>query len=329
MRTAHFVTLLALVAAGCSHSEGPASDKAAAPAQSAAPAALTTAAVKATPSAAPTASAAAAPAEVPAYAAHKVVAGSAPDGTWTGPFEVSRTEGHLGLDYVKAMDQCVTEGKALCSETQWTRACEADASLAKIETWTASGMGDGRFVVRGGAGGTCSARNLAAQDASAPARGAVCCDRAIGIRTSNKNEAFLNASSQQMIDYEKALRDHDVMALASAYADNVKFLGKDYARDDLLKVHQKYFKAVPDQWTLFDTCDISIDKSQTDPRLQTDCKTIFGKKGKAYLAMQRFVRGGAPIKIQIIGDADSLTTNEVAGDTKETKERVGVLLLTE
>ena len=287
----------------------------------------------ATASAKATASAAAPPGEVPAYAAHKVPAGSASDGTWTGPFEVVREKGHLGLDYVKAMDECVKEGKALCTETQWSRACEADPALGKIETWTASANPDGRLVVRGAADGTCGTRTLSEVNASVPARGAVCCDRALGIKTSNKNEAFLKASSKHMLDYEKAVRDRDAIALAAVYADTVSFMGKDYPREALLKVHQKYWAAAPDQWTIFDTCDISIDKSQTDPRLLTDCRTIFHKGGKIFVAVQRFLRGGSPMKVQVIGDVNSLvggadSPQDSAGG-KETKERVGILLLTE
>ena len=273
---------------------------------------------------------------MPAYAAHKIPAGDAKDGTWTGPFEVVREKGHLGLDYIKAMDECVKEGKALCTDTQWTRACEADPTLAAIETWTASGNPDGRFVVRGSAdGGTCGTRTLAEVNASTPNRAAVCCDRALGIKTGNKNEAFLKASSKHMLDYEKAVRDRDALALAAVYADTVSFMGKDYARDALLKLHQSYWKAAPDQWTLFDTCDISIDKSQTDPRLFTDCRTIFHKGGKVFIAIQRFLRGGSPMKVQVIGDVNSLVGGSEGGEQdtaaggKETKERVGILLLTE
>lgn len=330
MRATLILPLVGLLAVGCSKSSevsSQASKPSAAPPATAAPAA---------PTAAATAAATVAPkaADVPAYPAHKVPAGHAADGTWTGPFEVVRVPGHLGLDYVKAMDECIGEGKALCTETQWTRACDADPSLAKIETWAASGSGDGRFVVRGGADGTCGTRSLAAADASVPVRAAVCCDRALGIRTSNKNEAFLKASSKHMLDYERSLRDRDLISLSNAYDDTVKFLGKDYARDALIKLHQRYFKAAPDQWTLFDTCDISIDKQQTEPRLLTDCRTLFHKKGKVYIAMQRFVRGGPLAKIQIIGDVDSLSINGAAPDDPaasgaETKERVGILLLTE
>lgn len=283
------------------------------------------------------ASASAAPSgDVPTYEAHKVPAGDAPDGTWTGPFEVVRHKGALGLDYVKAMDACVQQGKSLCTDTQWQRACAADESLGKIETWTASGNPDGRFVVRGSAdGGTCSSRALSEINATVPTRAAVCCDRALGIKTGNKNEAFLKASSKHMLDYEKAVRDRDALALAGVYADKVSFMGKDYERDALLKLHQSYWKAAPDQWTLFDTCDISIDKSQTDPRLLTDCRTIFHKGGKVFVAVQRFLRGGSPMKVQIIGDVNSLVgasesgAQDTAGGAKETKERVGILLLTE
>jgi hypothetical protein len=304
------------------------------------PAATATATAKATAaataSAAPSASAAAAaPGEVPTYASHKVPAGDAKDGTWTGPFEIERVKGHLGLDYAKAMDECVKEGKALCTETQWSRACEADPELAKIETWTASGNPDGRFVVRGGPDGGCGTRTLSEINASVPTRAAVCCDRALGIKTSNKNEAFLKASSKHMLDYEKAVRDRDALTLAGVYADKVSFMGKDFSREDLVKEHQKFWKAVPDQWTLFDTCDISIDKSQTDPRLLTDCKAVFYKSGKVFVAVQRFLRGGSPMKVQVIGDVNSIVGGadgaqaEAAGGAKETKERVGILLLTE
>ena len=285
------------------------------------PSATATTTVAATASVAPTR------AEPPVYAPHKVAAGLAGE-VWLPSFEVVRDKGHLATSYIEAMSACTATGKSLCTDAQWTRACDTDPALAAIETWTASGVGGARFIVRGGTEAGCRGRNVADASEKQPSRAAVCCDRAVGIKTNNKNEAFLKTSEKRLLDYEAAIRARDTLTLSSLYDDKVSFLGKEYANAALLKMHEQFFQRAPDQWTVFDSCDVNIEKG-ADVKLGANCRTLFHRNGSVVVAMQRFVWGGAPtMKLQTIGEtvAHAQAPDGTMIEEKETKERVGILL---
>ncbi len=282
-------------------------------------------------SATATATASAAAVEVPTYAPRKIPAGFTGD-VYTQAFEIVRDKGDLGASQEAAMKRCSSAGKALCTDAQWARACEADPALAKIATWTASGVGGGRFVTRGGGDAGCRARDVVGGAESSPARAGVCCERAVSIKTGNKNAAFVIAATKRLLDYEAALRAKDELALQSLYDEKVNFGGKDRAVGDLLKLHQKDWKQFPDQWAIFDTCTVEIKKITTDKgpdsKLQGDCRTMFHRGASTYVAMQRLLWGGVPTKLQTIGDASARAQapDGTAIEEREVKERVGLLL---
>lgn len=277
----------------------------------------------------PTASAAAV--DVPPYAARKIKAGFTAE-IYTPAFEIVRDKGDLGAGHEDAMKRCTSAGKSLCTDAQWARACEADPALAKIATWTASGVGGGRFVTRGGGDAGCRARDVVDGADRSPSRAAVCCDRAVSIKTGNKNDAFVMAASKRLLDYEAALRARDELALQTLYDEKVSFGGKELPVGELLKLHKKDWKHVPDQWALFDTCTVEIKKITTDKgpdsKLQGDCRTVFHRGGATSIAMQRLLWGGTGMKLQTIGDASARAQapDGTAIEEREVKERVGLLL---
>jgi hypothetical protein len=132
------------------------------------------------------------------------------------------------------------------------------------------------------------------------------------------------------------LQARDELALAAQYDEKVTFLGKEYSNAALIKEHQKYFKKEPDQWTRFDTCQVGIEKVTTpngpDVKLAADCRALFHRGGHVSVAMQRFLWGGMPVmKVQLIGDAVTRkrTPDGAMLEEKETKERVGVLMVSD
>lgn len=305
------------------------------PAESQAPATPASAA-SAKASAATTASAkpAATTLELPVYAAKKVPEGSNDKTSpWTLAFEVERKAGNVGLAYEAAQKSCNDAGKWLCSEAQWERACKHDAALGKIETWTTTGVGGERFVVRGGEG--CSSRSVKPKADESASRGAVCCERAVAIDTDNRNLAFLRASALKLREYEKALQERDTAALSSVYDDKVAFLGKEYSKSGLISQHRKDLKKFPKQWTFFDGCTVKIGKDGEEAVLVSDCRAVFQRAGKVRVGVQRLVRGGPKGLIQQIGNTSLKKTDAKAQifagfeGEPETKERVGVLLLSE
>jgi hypothetical protein len=314
--------ILAVLAAACSKptSEPPTPT----PSASAPPVASVSAPVASAP--APSASAAAA--EPPIYPEHRLPEGRLEGGPWTVAFGIARAPGNLGLDQTAAQLQCVAAGKALCTEAQWDRACAADPELGKLETWTCSGVGGQRFIVRGGSAG-CAAREVVDVTDLRPTRAAVCCDRAVAITTTNNNRAFMRAASQQLLKYERALRDQNTVALTDIYSDPVAYGGKQYPREQILKRHAADFRAYPKQWVLFDACEVNIGHLGAEVTLDSNCRTSFNRTGKTVVAMQKFVWGGAERRLLQVGDA---VTDKAVGAAvqfegePEEKERVGVIL---
>ena len=325
----HASTLAAVAVLGlsaCTKNESPAPDGAKA---TATPPATTSAAPPAAKaSAVPTASASAA--EPPIYAPKKVPGGML-NGAWVQPFEIVRDKGNMGLPYLDAMSRCIGYGKVLCSDAEWARACETDAAIAKIETWTSTGAGNGRFVTRGGEDAGCRARNIKDGTEVSPTRATVCCDYDIAIKTPGKGDELTTATVRKLFAYYRAMRDKDSLALAGLYEDKVTWLGTERTNADIIKVHEESFKKDAAQWTQFDTCTVSSDKGDGGPdaKATVDCVTGFQRHGTVVVAMQRLVFSGAG-KIKLIGDA--VTANVQGSDgmvvqEKELKERVGILLL--
>lgn len=319
------------------------------PATTAAPTAAApapTASAAAAPTA--TAAASAAKAEPPVYPPKKV-AGGMLNGMWVQPFEIVRDKGNLGLSYLDAMNRCVGYGKVLCTDSQWQRACDADAKLAEIETWTVSGVGNNKFVVRGGDEAGCRARDVKEGTDLSPARAAVCCDPTIAIKSS-RQDALYTATIKKLYAYQAAMRTKDTLALTDAYEDKVTFLGEERTRNDIIKMHEESFQKDPAQWTVFDTCTVAFDLGAggagasdagaddagagdagagANATATADCRTLFQRNGSVVVAMQRLVWGGPGMKIKLIGNAVTAGMPSPDGaviEEKELKERVGILL---
>ena len=201
----------------------------------------------------------AAPAAAAGFGAATIAAGPGPNGVWTAQFGLAASTPDRGRNYGQAMAQCQSAGKALCSETQWLKACQADGAVGNVESWTASWDGES-VAVRGGSG--CASRKLAPGGQADPARGAACCDRAIGIR-GGTSDTFRSVAAADQLRYERALNAQDLRALDQIYGIALWFdqQAGDSAtmdHDGAVKAQASWFKAHPTQWTLYDVCDSSV-----------------------------------------------------------------------
>jgi hypothetical protein len=248
------------------------------------------------------------------YAEHTIAAGDAPDGTWTPAYTIERKAGDENFDWSRALEHCTAQGRSLCSDTQWLRACAADAELGKLETWTLTADVPGA-VVRGGPAG-CGDKKFVKVTEASPTRAAVCCQRAVAIRTENKNASFLASSSKKLLDYEVALLRHEPAPLGALYDDNVTYLGKELARDDLVKAHEQSAKDNPDLASFFDHCTVKIDNDGVAASLVADCGVVQRRGGKVSGLIQRVAYGGPASKIQYVGDPSGTMKK------REQKERV-------
>lgn len=205
------------------------------------------------------------------------------DGVWTAGYRVRRLAGDTGKSYLEAAELCRGQGMALCSDVQWSRACASDARVGALESWTASWAGDA-VVVRGGGG--CSARKTAPGGQGQTSRAGLCCERAIGIRSGNKNASFVEAAHADQLRFERALSAQDMTALDDIYGKGLFMEGnpdKGMTHDAALKAQRSWFTAHPKQWTLYDVCDASVanilcpepaGKSVECPGLVLDCDMV-------------------------------------------------------
>ena len=267
------------------------------------------------PSSPPSASAStAASAGIAPYAAHTIPAGPAPNGTWTIAFSVEQKAGDLGLDWWGAVAHCSAEHLALCTETQWLRACKADPDFGKLESWTLTADVPGA-VVRGGSDG-CKERKFVKTRDKSPNRAGMCCERALGITSEDKADAFRELATKKVLAYEAALQEKKAEPLNKLYADTVTYLGNDLARAALVK--QQLDEAAPDSLTYFDHCDVKYAESGTSKDLLADCGVVSGAQGKVRGFAHRIAFGGSD-RIFYVGDPKGMKK-------REQKERVRAFL---
>lgn len=278
----------------------------------------TVATSSAIPSAAPSAPASAAPAasvavDLPETWEKPIEKGPAFDKTWTAAFSVYRRPGGTNLTLAEAYGYCESAGKSLCSESQYRKACMAEPKLGKLETWTASGDAAADTIAVLG-GEDCTSKQLVAPTEKKESRATLCCDRAVGVKTEYKSADFLVATDKLVANYESALKSRSTLELGERYGKKVIFSGKVWDKKDLLALHQKYWKSVPQQWTQFDWCRVTIQKGadaegKEDNQYQTDCAALFRRGAEVHYALQRIIRGRDETPnssaIIFIGDPDA------------------------
>jgi hypothetical protein len=260
----------------------------------------------------PVGSASAAPdASLFTYPRRSVAAGKSPiGGAWTAAFTVERQAGNEGLALEYAAKFCLEQGRALCTETQWYRACIDDPKLGKLESWTLSLEGK-QSVVRGGTAG-CPSREVVAPTETKLERVAVCCDRAVAIMTTNDNESFLTSSAKRLLDYERATRRSSASQLRTLLDDTVIYGGKERKQDQVVKAFEK---AKESEWTVLDTCEVNIDKDASETRLVSDCQVVYHHGGAFSSDTLRLVHGGPESKLQLIGKPEHMSL--LGGEKKE------------
>lgn len=216
------------------------------------------------------------------FAAASVAAGES-GGVWTGAFRAKRMADDAGKTYLQAAEACRDGGMELCTEIQWSRICESDATLGALASWTASWAGD-VVVVRGGGG--CDARKTVAASEVDAERAGVCCERAIGITTKNDSAAFVTTAHADQLRFERAINAQDLTALDDIFGRGVFMEGKadkGMTHEAAMKAQKSWFAAHPRQWTLYDTCDAAVadiicpvpaGKSLECPGLVMDCTMI-------------------------------------------------------
>ncbi|HMJ16486.1 MAG TPA: serine/threonine-protein kinase [Polyangiaceae bacterium] len=174
---------------------------------------------------------------------------------WFGAFRVLPRSGGANKTFVEAHVSCAEAGMALCTEMQWARACGLYPSIAASSAWTLTADPNG-FVVRGG--GDCAQRGVSAGGERNPARGTVCCDRSVGINSSNKNTSFLMATAKRVLDIEKTLNQRNVAGFLDLLTDPIGIDRLSKPKSAVSKLLAAAFEQWPDQWLVSDVCGVTM-----------------------------------------------------------------------
>lgn len=238
--------------------------------------------------------------EVPAAPVRRLAGGTVNGhDVWLGAFEARRPKGTAGNTWLEARQMCADRNLEMCTEMQFVRACNDDASLGKNESWTVTASGNAGFMVRGGEGG-CDARRVAPGSDEQPGRTVLCCQRAVAIRTTNRNESFLKATSGRLEKLEAALNRHDSVRVAAFFDDRLRFYGGYLSKDAAASKIRGSFRAHPKQWAVHDTCDVSL-QTTGDPNTDTwtaGCVKLVYRAGEVGVTKTVYVFGGRKTKLQ-------------------------------
>ncbi len=253
-------------------------------------------------------------------APRKIPAGPASNTTWTIEFGLERVSGDEGLDWSAAIAHCESKGKELCLETQWQRACDLDAEIGKLESWTLTADYPGA-AVRGGADG-CKTRSFHKVNEKSDTRVGLCCDRAIAISSDDTSDEFRTAATKRILEVEGALHDLSPQGSASKlFFDEVSLDGNEFKRDLALLKLLDQRKEDPKQVQYYDHCTVKMSEDPS-PMLLADCGVIQQALGRTRGFAQRIAFESATGPVVYMGDPKAMKV-------KERKERVKAFLPSE
>lgn len=230
-------------------------------------------------------------AELPAFEARTIEPGQTSDGrAWVPKFGIRRDKGDQNATLLAAWSACATRSMGLCTESQWDRACSLDSALGAFESWTVTFSATTGFVTRGGPTG-CSARKVVPGTEATPMRAGVCCDPAVAIATENKNKSFLITVSDKMTRYQKGINKKSGAALAPFIDDSIAFFARTYDHDRMVAKYDAWFRQWPDQWTVYDVCDVMLHPG-VEATWTGDCTTTTQKAGEVAFVTTRYTWSG-------------------------------------
>ncbi len=202
--------------------------------------------------------------------ARDVVAGPVAGG-YIGGYRVLARETAVGLDFQGAVKQCADVGMMLCSESQWTHACESFSELGSAASWTSS-VKDGKVVVRGGE--SCASEARAEPSERAANRLGVCCERAITVTTGNLQAKYLLSTAERVLAVERALNQRNVQALLDVSDSSIVIDEQSKTPAQLRRLIEADFKSEPALIVLNDVCDIAVQAKRITKQLRRRKKQV-------------------------------------------------------
>ena len=208
---------------------------------------------------APSGSGAVQVASPPPFPAREVPAGKVPESNiWLNHFHMMRLPKDSGHTLIEAHQRCAAAGMELCSEPQWARACSENPGLGRLSSWTTTADANG-FVVRGG--NSCASRKLAPGSEKTLDRTGLCCDRTIGVDSTNSNRTFLIATAEQVLAVETVFNQKRATALGPLLDDSVTIDHLAHTRKVALGLFDNTFRKWPDEWLASGSCVVGMQKT--------------------------------------------------------------------
>jgi len=261
------------------------------------------------------ASVSAAPRAIPAPAPRTIVSGVVP-GTnlWVEQFKLQSLPADTGATLMGAQIRCADAGLSLCTEQQWARACAELPDVGKQPSWTLTAQTHG-FVVRGG--GACTPRAVASGSDSAPDRRGLCCERGVAVESTNPNKNFLVATARQLEKIEAAINARRSSVFLGLVSDGTTIDGEPHTVQQIGRLLDESYQRYPDQWTIIDTCSVSMKPVARPPKTRkkkrravhklessswsAECEVLRQRSGEISLVTTSYVIGGSG-RIQAIDD---------------------------
>jgi len=241
-----------------------------------------------------------APAAVPALPSRKVSSVTQPGGGILGEFSFERSAGDEGMAWLAAEDACVSQGKHLCTSTQWQAACEADPAIAAVETWTLTPEGKEGFVVRGGGGGGCGRKQVVSGSRASPFRAGACCTPALAAEGRNIQPAMLRAMAKNVQELERTLNQRRASALGGFFDERVRIFLSEKTREEAVGVFEHEFGKYADYAVVHELCDFSGEPA--GETYTADCRKIARQGGKVGYLLTRYVFKAGVGKVRSITD---------------------------
>ncbi len=212
---------------------------------------------------------------------------------WLPQYSFLREDGDQDRSLLDAEAACQAKAMALCTESQWTRACAVNPDLATLSSWTST-LTEKGSVVRGGAAGdgppSCTSRDVVAPDTHDAHRIGVCCSRAVGISSQIESAAFLQTTSRKLLEFENAFNAADVHGIALLVDDPMILFVRSQTRDQVAD----YFgwKAREGQFHVHDVCEVQMVKRDDGDGWAGDCVVASLGRGGVVRDTRRYTRGG-------------------------------------
>ena len=135
-----------------------------------------------------------------------------------------------------------------------------------------------------------------------PSRVGLCCERAVGIVSTNTNTAFLRTTAGKLRAFERALDQGDAVTLADMVDATVQLLKGEEPREKFLDRVRRRNAAAREHWLVHDVCEVQLTAVAGQPAWSADCRTLSGEDGRVAYVLRRYLFGGADGKLQAFGE---------------------------